>query len=84
MCKALVLNQEEKIISAEIAALDEASLPKGEVEIAVEYSCLNYKDGLVLNGLGGLVRDYPHVPGIDLAGTVTASDHPDYQPGDRY
>ncbi len=83
MFKALVLNQEEKIISAEIAALDEASLPEGEVEIAVEYSCLNYKDGLVLNGLGGLVRDYPHVPGIDLAGTVTASDHPDYQPGDR-
>ncbi|HIL11254.1 MAG TPA: oxidoreductase, partial [Candidatus Latescibacteria bacterium] len=82
MFKALVLEQREKTVSANIAELEDSRLPEGEVEIAVEYSSLNYKDGLVLNGLGGLVKNYPHVPGIDLAGTVAQSDHPDFQPGD--
>lgn len=83
MFKALLLQQQQQTISAAIEDLDESNLPENEVEIAVEYSSLNYKDGLVLNGLGGLVKTYPHVPGIDLAGTVTQSDHPDYQPGDQ-
>ena len=83
MFKALLLEQQEKIISATITELDESHLPEGEVEIAVEYSSLNYKDGLVLNGLGGLIKNYPHVPGIDLAGTVTQSDHPNFQPGEQ-
>ncbi|MBT5801705.1 MAG: oxidoreductase, partial [Gemmatimonadetes bacterium] len=74
MFKALLLEQQGGIISATITDLDESRLPEGEVEIAIEYSSLNYKDGLVLNGLGGLVKNYPHVPGIDLAGTVTQSD----------
>ena len=83
MFKALVLEQREKTVSANIAELEDSRLPEGEVEIAVEYSSLNYKDGLVLNGLGGLVKNYPHVPGIDLAGTVAQSNHPDFQPGDE-
>lgn len=82
MFKALVLIQEEKAVSAAIAELDASDLPEGEVEIDIDYSSLNYKDGLVLNGFGGLVKTYPHIPGIDLAGTVTQSDHPDFQPGD--
>jgi acrylyl-CoA reductase (NADPH) len=53
------------------------------VTVAVEWSSLNYKDGMILKGLGRLVRDYPHVPGIDLAGTVEESADPRYSPGDR-
>jgi acrylyl-CoA reductase (NADPH) len=75
MFKALVLEQREKTVSANIAELEDSRLPEREVEIAVKYSSLNYKDGLVLNGLGGLVKNYPHVPGIDLAGTVAQSNH---------
>jgi acrylyl-CoA reductase (NADPH) len=58
-------------------------LPEGEVTVAVEYSTLNYKDGLCIGPGGGLVRKYPHVPGVDFAGTVEASDDPRYKPGDR-
>ncbi|MDZ4135924.1 MAG: MDR family oxidoreductase [Paracoccaceae bacterium] len=58
-------------------------LPQGEVTVAVEFSTLNYKDGLCLGPGGGLVRTYPHVPGIDFAGTVEASDDPRYRPGDK-
>jgi D-arabinose 1-dehydrogenase-like Zn-dependent alcohol dehydrogenase len=56
---------------------------RGEVTVAVEYSTLNYKDGLCLGSGGGLVRTYPHVPGIDFAGTVEASDDDRYKPGDK-
>ena len=65
--KALVLQQGDDAVTADIRELSPDQLPVGDVEIAVEYSSLNYKDGLVLNGLGGLVKDYPHVPGIDYA-----------------
>ncbi len=58
-------------------------LPEGDVTVGVEYSTLNYKDGMIVQGIGRLVRDYPHVPGIDFAGTVEASGFPDYTPGDR-
>ncbi|MBB5222270.1 acrylyl-CoA reductase (NADPH) [Amaricoccus macauensis] len=57
-------------------------LPEGEVTVAVEYSTLNYKDGLCLGPGAGLVRKYPHVPGVDFAGRVEASSDPRYQPGD--
>ena len=59
-----------------------ASLPEGDVTVAVSHSDLNYKDGLILKGMGGLVRSYPHVPGIDFAGTVVESRSPDFKPGD--
>ena len=80
--KALLLRREDGEISASVEEVGEDQLPEGEVEVAVEYSSLNYKDGLVLNGLGGLVKEYPHVPGIDLAGRVTASSDPGFEPGD--
>jgi acrylyl-CoA reductase (NADPH) len=80
--KAVLLEESDGKVSASIRELETTSLPEGDVTIRVAYSTLNYKDGLVLNGLGRLVRDYPHVPGIDLAGTVEASDSPDFKPGD--
>jgi len=81
--KALVLHEDAGKVEPRIETIDEAALPAGEVLVAVEYSTLNYKDGMILNGLGRLVRAYPHVPGVDFAGTVERSDSPDYRPGDR-
>ncbi len=83
MFKALVLEESDGKVSSAIEELDESRLPNGDVTVAVDYSTLNYKDGMVLNGLGRLVRTYPHVPGVDFAGTVESSGHPDYAPGDR-
>jgi len=70
-------------IAAAVETLPNARLPEGDVTVAVEYSTLNYKDGMILKGLGRLVRAYPHVPGIDFAGTVESSKSPDYKPGDK-
>ena len=81
--RALVLEEADRKVSASIQELDESRLPEGDVTVAVSWSTLNYKDGMVLKGLGRLVRTYPHVPGVDFAGTVTASDSPAYRPGDR-
>lgn len=83
MFKAMVVDKTDDQVSATIQELDEARLPAGDVTVAVEYSTVNYKDGLVLNGLGGLVKTYPHVPGVDFAGTVEASDNPAFAPGDK-
>lgn len=63
--------------------LPEDRLPAGDVTVAVEYTTLNYKDGLCMSSGGGMVRSYPHIPGIDFAGTVTASDDPRYTAGDK-
>ena len=81
--RALVLEENQGKVSSSIRELDDSALPQGDVTVAVEYSTLNYKDGLVLNGLGKLVRTYPHVPGIDFAGTVEASDSQEFKPGDK-
>ena len=83
MFKAILVDESDGKVSAELTELDEAELPEEEVTVAVEYSTLNYKDGMVLNGLGRLVRSYPHVPGVDFAGTVEASSDPAYRPGDK-
>lgn len=85
MFTALILERDEGgEARARIAELEDDRLPEGEVTVAVEYSTLNYKDGLCLSPKGGgLVRSYPHVPGIDFAGTVEASDDPRYKPGDK-
>jgi acrylyl-CoA reductase (NADPH) len=80
---ALVLDQTDAGVTAEVRRLEEDSLPDGDVTVAVEWSSLNYKDGLILTGQGRLVRDYPHVPGIDLAGTVVESSSARFSPGDR-
>ncbi len=84
MFKALVVEKDENgETHAGVQELDESRLPDRDVTVAVEYSTLNYKDGLCIGPGGGLVRDYPHVPGIDLAGTVEASAHDCYAPGDK-
>jgi len=80
--KALLLETADGKVKARVARVDESALPPGEVTVAVRYSTLNYKDGMVLNGLGRLVRTYPHVPGIDFAGTVERSESKDFKPGD--
>ncbi|UCH53831.1 MAG: oxidoreductase [Pseudomonadota bacterium] len=81
--KALLLEEQDKKINASFRELREDQLPEGDVTVAVEYSSLNYKDGMAIKGLGKLVRKYPHVPGIDLAGTVAASSNPAHKPGDK-
>jgi acrylyl-CoA reductase (NADPH) len=80
--RALVLHEDGGKVAPRIEAVDEARLPAGEVTVAVECSTLNYKDGMILQGIGRLVRNYPHVPGIDFAGTVERSDSPEFKPGD--
>ena len=79
----VVRKNEEGKTSAGVEQLDVDQLPDGDVTIAVEYSTLNYKDGLCLGPGGGLVRNYPHVPGIDFAGTVETSQSDKYKPGDK-
>lgn len=81
--KALVLEQDGKNVSAAIRELTLADLPEGEVTVRVSHSTLNYKDGMVVKGIGRLVRAYPHIPGIDYAGTVEESKSPDFKPGDK-
>ena len=82
--RALVLTQgADRKVSGAIETLDDSRLPAGDVTVAVEYSTLNYKDGLVLTSGGGLVKTWPHVGGIDFAGTVEASDNPAFKPGDK-
>ena len=82
--RALVLTQgADRKVSGTIETLDDGRLPAGDVTVVVEYSTLNYKDGLVLTSGGGLVKTWPHVGGIDFAGTVEASENPAFKPGDR-
>ncbi len=81
---ALVVEKnDEGKTSASVQQLDESSLPDGNVTVAVEYSTVNYKDGMCLGSGGGLVKTYPHVPGIDFSGTVEQSSDDRYKPGDR-
>jgi len=82
--KALVVTKDaDGTTRAAVQEVDDAALPPGNVTVAVEYSTLNYKDGLCLGSGGGLVKTWPHVPGIDFAGTVEESRDPRYRPGDR-
>ncbi len=83
--KALVVDKsDDGTITQSIESLDDSRLPaEGNVTVAVAYSTVNYKDGLCISGTGGLVRDFPHIPGIDFVGTVESSDDPRYSAGDR-
>ncbi len=83
MFKALVLEEAGGAITSSVKNLDESALPAGDVTVAVDYTTVNYKDGLVVTSGGGLVKRWPHVPGIDFAGTVLRSDHPAYKRGDK-
>ena len=80
----LFLQQDnEKKITHSFETLENDRLPEGDVTVAIKYSTLNYKDGMIINGLGRLVRDYPHVPGIDFCGIVEESSSPNYKLGDE-
>lgn len=79
----LVTKNEEGKTSAAVTDLEDNQLPDANVKVAVEYSTVNYKDGLCVGPGGGLVRNYPHVPGIDFAGTVEESEDEWYKPGDK-
>jgi acrylyl-CoA reductase (NADPH) len=82
--KALVIEKDAAgATHAAVKDLTLADLPRSEVLVAVEYSTVNYKDGLCMDAGGGMVRSYPHVPGIDFAGTVEVSEDPRYKPGDK-
>ncbi len=83
MIRALLLEEYDGKVTPTLTDVSEADLPDGDVTVAVEYSTLNYKDGMVLKGIGRLVRDYPHVPGVDFAGVVESSASGKFKPGDR-
>jgi len=81
--KAILIEKDEQGYRAALKDVDDAQLPEGNVTVKVAASTLNYKDALAITGKSPVVRKFPMVPGIDLAGTVEASSHPDWQPGDR-
>ncbi len=82
MFKGILIEKDDAGYRAALADLDEARLPEGDVTVRVSHSTLNYKDALAITGKGPVVRTFPMVPGIDLAGTVEHSTHPDYAVGD--
>ena len=81
--EALVLSQTDDKTEKRVMELGVDDLPEGDVLVRVEYSDVNYKDGMIVNGIGGLVRQYPHVPGIDFAGVVEESYHSRFKSGDK-
>jgi len=81
--RAIFIEKTSAGSAARLASLDESLLPEGEVEVRVEYSTLNYKDGLAITGRSPVVRKFPMVAGIDLAGVVAQSLSPDFRSGDR-
>ena len=84
MFNALIVNKDDEgKTSASVGQIGLDDLPEGDVVVAVDYSTVNYKDGLCIGPGGGLVRNYPHVPGIDFAGTVETSNDPRYAAGDK-
>lgn len=82
MFNGILIDKDDSGYHANLTSLDEADLPAGDVTVNVAYSTLNYKDALAITGKGPVVRKFPMVPGVDLAGTVESSQHPDFKPGD--
>jgi len=82
MFKGILITKDEAGYRAAVQTLDETRLPPGDVTVRVSHSTINYKDGLAITGKAPVVRQFPMVPGIDLAGVVEHSAHPDYRPGD--
>ena len=81
--KALVLNQEGDNFTREVKSLDKSFLKHGYVTIKVDYSDLNFKDGMILKNGCRLVKEFPHIPGIDFSGTVLESDYSKFKSGDE-
>lgn len=82
MFRAILIDKDDSGYRASLQALDEAQLPEGDVRVRVSHSTLNYKDALAITGKGPVVRQFPMVPGIDLAGVVEESSHADFKAGD--
>ena len=82
MFKGILIERNDSGYRSTLAELSEDSLPAGDVNVDVSHSTINYKDALAITGDGPIVRSFPMVPGVDLAGTVTASSDPDFVPGD--
>jgi acrylyl-CoA reductase (NADPH) len=83
MFKAILIERDERSYRARLAELNEAQLPAGDVTVRVDFSTLNYKDALAITGKAPVVRHFPMVPGIDLAGSVQESENTSYRVGDR-
>lgn len=83
MFKGILINKDNHGYRAEVTDIDDSQLPEGDVTVRVSHSTLNYKDGLAITGKGPIVRQFPMVPGVDLAGTVEDSSDPDFKPGDQ-
>ena len=83
MFKGILIEKDDAGYRASVQDIDDSQLPEGDVTVRVDYSSLNYKDGLAITGKGPVVRKFPMVPGIDIAGTVESSSHADYKAGDR-
>lgn len=83
MFNGILIEKDEQGYRANLQRISDEQLPPGDVTVRVAYSTLNFKDGLAITGSSPVVRSFPMVPGIDLAGTVEASAHPDYQVGDE-
>jgi acrylyl-CoA reductase (NADPH) len=83
MFKAILIDKDDAGYSVKLSTIDDAQLPSGDVTVNVAYSTLNYKDALAITNKGPIVRKFPMVPGVDLAGTVEQSSDPDFKPGDQ-
>lgn len=83
MFKGILIHKDDNGYRAELTDIDDAQLPEGNVTVRVSHSTLNYKDGLAITGKGPIVRQFPMVPGVDMAGTVEDSSDPDFKPGDQ-
>ena len=83
MFKGILITKDEAGYKVQVQQIDEATLPEGDVTVRVEWSTLNYKDGLAITGKSPVVRRFPMVPGIDFAGTVSESSNPTWKPGDK-
>ena len=81
--KAIVVNQTEKDFTREVKSIDKSFLKHGDVLVKVDYSGLNYKDALILKNCARLVKEFPHIPGIDFSGKVVESDNSNYSPDDE-
>jgi len=81
--KAIVINQEGEDFTREVKSIDKSFLKHGDVTVKVDYSDLNFKDGMILKNGGRLVKEFPHIPGIDFSGTVLESENPKFKTGDE-
>ena len=81
--KAIIINQEGESFTREVKSIDKSFLKHGDVTVKVDYSDLNFKDGMILKNGGRLVKEFPHIPGIDFSGTVLESENPKFKTGDE-